>query len=58
MFLNNSTLLVIFVLGVIATFIGFGLRERNLGIILLGLGFLATLFALIDKAVSLFHNLP
>lgn len=54
MFLHNNTLLVVFILGVIATFIGFGLRDRNLGIVLLGLGFLATLFAVLRKAVDLF----
>ncbi len=54
MFFHSNTILVIFVLGVIATFIGFGLRDRNLGISLLGLGLLATLFAVINKAISLF----
>lgn len=54
MLLNNMTLLVIFVLGVIATFIGMGLRDRNPGIILMGVGFLATLFAIIKKAIDTF----
>ncbi|MFA7437632.1 hypothetical protein [Castellaniella sp.] len=54
MFFHNNTLLIIFILGVIATFIGFGLRDRNPGIILLGLGFLATLFAVVRKAMELF----
>ncbi len=54
MFLNNMTLLVIFVLGVIATFIGMGFRDRNPGIILMGVGFLATLFAIIQKAIDTF----
>lgn len=54
MFLHNSTILVIFLLGVIATFIGFGLRDRNPGVILMGIGFLAALFAVIRKAMELF----
>ncbi|HLR78722.1 MAG TPA: hypothetical protein VK062_06700 [Burkholderiaceae bacterium] len=54
MFLNNVTLLVIFVLGVIATFIGMGFRDRNPGIILMGIGFLATLYAVVRKAIELF----
>ena len=54
MFFHNNTILVIFILGVIALFIGFGLRDRNPGVILLGLGFLATLFAIINKAVEVF----
>ena len=54
MFFQSTTVLVIFVLGVIALLIGFGLRDRNPGIILLGLGFLATLYAIINKAVEVF----
>lgn len=54
MFFHSNTILVIFILGMIATFIGFGLRDRNLGITLLGLGLLAALFAVINKAASLF----
>lgn len=54
MFLNNITLMVIFVLGIIATFIGMGFRDKNPGIILMGLGFLATLFAIIKKAIDTF----
>ena len=54
MFFHSNAVLVIFILGVIALFIGFGLRDRNPGIILLGLGFLATLFAVIRKAIEVF----
>ncbi|MGB6241903.1 MAG: hypothetical protein WBF69_05410 [Castellaniella sp.] len=53
MFFHNTTLLVIFVLGVIATFFGFGLRDRNPGIILLSLGFLAILFVVVRKAIDI-----
>jgi len=54
MFFHNSTLLLLAVLGVIFTFIGFGLRDRNLGLVLLGLGFLAIVYAVITKAIELF----
>lgn len=54
MFLHSNLLLVIFVLGVIAIFIGFGFRDRNPGIVLLGIGFLITLFVIIRKAIEVF----
>ncbi|WP_269497539.1 hypothetical protein [Castellaniella sp. S9] len=54
MFLHNNTILTVFVLGVIATFIGFGIRDRNPGIILLGIGFLGILAAVIAKAIQVF----
>ncbi|CAM5537905.1 hypothetical protein [Eoetvoesiella caeni] len=54
MLLGTTTLLVIFVLGVIALFVGMGLRDRNPGIILMGIGFLAVLVAVIQKAIELF----
>lgn len=54
MFLNNTTLMVVAVLGIIATLIGMGFRDKNPGIILMGIGFLATLFAIIQKAIKTF----
>lgn len=54
MLFGNMTLLVIFVFGVILSIIGFGLRDHNPGIVLLGIGFLAVLFALINKAIEVF----
>lgn len=54
MFLNNMTLMVVFVLGIIAIFIGMGFRDRNPGMILMGIGFLATLYAVIQKAIEIF----
>ena len=54
MFLNNITLLLIFVVGVIAFIIGMGFRDRNPGFVLMGIGFLATLFAVVRKAIELF----
>jgi len=54
MFLHNNLLLVLFILGIIAMFIGFGFRDRNPGIILLGTGFLVALFVTIRKAIDVF----
>jgi hypothetical protein len=54
MFFHSNAVLVVFILGVVAMFIGFGLRDRNPGIILLGIGFLATLYAIIHKAIETF----
>ena len=54
MFFHNTNLLLFVVLGIIATFIGFGLRDRNVGLVLLGLGFLAIVYAVITKAIELF----
>lgn len=54
MFFGNTTLLVIFVLGVILSLIGFGLRDRNPGIALMGVGFLAALFVIANKAIEAF----
>lgn len=54
MFLHNNTLLIIVIVGVIAMIIGFGFRDRNLGMMLLGLGLLGTLFAVVRKAMELF----
>jgi len=52
--LLSSSLLVMVVLGVIAMFIGLGFRDRNPGILLTGIGFLAVLIALIWKAIDTF----
>ena len=54
MFFGDMGLLVIAVAGVIFFFIGFGLRERNPGVVLMGIGFLAILFAVINKANEVF----
>ncbi|MFC4299723.1 hypothetical protein ACFO0J_16895 [Castellaniella hirudinis] len=54
MFFHSNLLLVLFILGIIAMFIGFGFRDRNPGIVLLGLGFLAALAAVIQKAIDVF----
>lgn len=54
MFFHNTSLLVIVVVGVVLMFIGFGLRDRNPGLILLGLGFLAIIYASVQKAIEVF----
>ncbi len=54
MFFHSNLLLALFIAGVIAIFIGFGFRDRNPGIILLGIGFLITLFVAIRKAIDVF----
>lgn len=54
MFLHNTTLLISFVIGVILTLIGFGFRDRNPGVILMGIGFLAVLYAAVTKALQTF----
>lgn len=56
MFLHNDTLLVLFIIGVILTIVGFGLRDRNPGLVLLGVGFLVTLFVVIKKAAEWFGH--
>jgi len=42
------------VIGTILVFIGFGFRDRNPGLILLGIGFLAIVYAAVRKAIQLF----
>lgn len=54
MFFHSNLLLALFIAGVIAIFIGLGFRDRNPGIILLGIGFLITLFVVIRKAIDVF----
>ncbi len=54
MFFGNMWLLAIAVAGVILALIGFGMRDRNPGMVLIGIGFLAVLFAVIKKAIDLF----
>lgn len=54
MFFSNTTFLVVFVIGMILMIIGFGFRDRNLGMVLLGVSFLAVLAVSIKKAIDLF----
>ena len=53
MFFGNNTIMVAFVVGVVLMFIGVGFRDRNPGMVLLGIGFLAVLYALIRKAIEI-----
>lgn len=54
MFFGNNTIMVAFVVGVVLIFIGVGFRDKNPGMVLLGLGFLAVLYALVHKAIEIF----
>jgi Na+/phosphate symporter len=54
MFFGNNTIMVAFVAGVVLIFIGVGWRDKNPGMVLLGIGFLAVLYALVRKAMELF----
>lgn len=55
MLFGNMTLLIILVAGIICSIIGFGFRDRNPGLALLGIGFLCVLFALVNKAFDIFN---
>lgn len=54
MFSPNTTLWFVLVLSVIFTLIGFGFRDRNPGLVLMGVGLLATLYVVIKKAIDTF----
>jgi hypothetical protein len=56
MFLHNQTLLILFILGVILTIVGFGFRDRNPGLVLLGMGFMVTLYVVVNKAAQWFGH--
>ncbi|NLZ11541.1 MAG: hypothetical protein GX086_09450 [Alcaligenaceae bacterium] len=56
MFFGNNTVLVIFIIGVLLLIIGVGFRDRNPGMVLLGIGLLATLYAVVKKAIELFSS--
>lgn len=44
----------VLVLGFLLSIIGFGLRTRNVGVVLMGMGFLAALGAVAYKAIVTF----
>lgn len=56
MFFGNNTIMVAFVVGVVLILIGAGFRDKNPGMVLLGVGFLAVLFALVKKAIEIFGS--
>lgn len=56
MFFGNNTVLIVFIIGILLLIIGVGFRDRNPGMILLGIGLLATLYAVVQKAIELFSN--
>lgn len=53
----SNTLLVIVVLGVLLTLVGFGLRDRNLGLVLAGIGLIAALAGAVYKAIEVFGGI-
>ncbi len=53
----NNTLLVIAILGGLLILVGFGLRERRLGWVLMLVGFIATMVAAVYKAFFTFGGL-
>lgn len=52
--MTNTILLIIFVASSILFIIGFGLRDRNFGLALLGVSLLGVLFAVLYKAYTTF----
>ncbi|CAM4173268.1 hypothetical protein [Kerstersia similis] len=53
--MTNGTLLIIFVASLIIFIFGFGLRDRNAGLALLGISLMGVLFASIYKAYMTFN---
>lgn len=54
MFFGTMWPLAVAVVGIILCFIGFGLRDRNPGLVLMGIGLLAVLYAVFNKAKEFF----
>ena len=52
--ITNNYVLVLIVASIILMVIGFGLRDRNPGLILLGSGFLIALYLIVQKAIEVF----
>ena len=55
MYESNNTMLIIVAAGVAIMVLGFGLRDRNLGMALMGVGLLAALGAVMYKAYITFY---
>ncbi len=54
MFFGNNTILIAVVFGALLAFLGFGLRNRDGGVILIGIGLLIALGTLIYRAIEVF----
>ncbi|WP_139208525.1 hypothetical protein [Achromobacter sp. NFACC18-2] len=52
---HTNTMLIIIVTGVALMLIGFGFRDRNLGMTLMGLGLVTAIGAIIYKAYITFY---
>ncbi|CAB3651006.1 hypothetical protein [Achromobacter piechaudii] len=52
---NTNTMLIIIVTGVAMMLIGFGLRDRNIGMGLMGLGLITAIGSIIYKAYITFY---
>jgi len=52
--ITNNYVLVLVVASIILMVIGFGFRDRNPGLILLGSGFLIALYLIVQKAIEIF----
>jgi hypothetical protein len=52
---SNNTMLIIVVTGVALMLVGFGLRDRNLGMGLMGLGLIAAIGSILYKAYITFY---
>lgn len=52
--ITNNYVLVLVVASIILMVIGFGFRDRNPGLILLGSGFLIALYLIVQKAIEVF----
>jgi len=54
MFLSESPLLFFFILGVIISLIGIGLKDHNPGVVTMGVGLLIMIYVIIQKAIEVF----
>ncbi|MDX3987818.1 MAG: hypothetical protein QHC88_21405 [Achromobacter sp.] len=52
---NTNTMLIIIVTGVALMLIGFGMRDRNIGMGLMGLGLITAIGTIIYKAYVTFY---
>lgn len=52
---STNTMLIIIVTGVALMLVGFGLRDRNLGMALMGLGLITAIGSILYKAYITFY---
>ncbi len=51
LFFNTNTLMVIVVTGVALMLVGFGFRDRNFGLVLMGVGLITAIISIIYTAI-------